>query len=500
MRTHDRRWRGLVLEILLGSTLVSVVVGAPPPAPQPATFGSPFGYGVLRLGNGIDLRLAAIPAGKFVMGEYTADDGYPDFGHEIKLTRPYYMAIYPVTQQQYAQVMGMDRYRTACLKEQRLDGLAADGTMKSPQSPMLFRWTDAVDFCNRLSRMTGNVTRLPTEAEWERACRADTKTKYFWGAREEDAYDYVATDGKACGNWWGHPVGHKKPNPWGLYDLHNYADWCSDWFDVSYYGKSPLTDPKGPQKPGAGSPGAHTIRGGSDITTVLSASRVGGGADKTGSLRVVVEAPLVVPKEFTGVFKLRARKQGNYLAEICQTISAAPMSNLTGCDSDTVAFGSGNSDKPAAKPGTPAKPKPDELIRIGTLVQLAIPNKPGAERFPDPSPEVFEPLKDSTAGDLLKIKLRVIPGQSTGEMISAEPYKMVPGEDKPGVYVFQRTATVTLQKVDRPAVVLSKFLEETTLTVMNPQLAAAMDKFKSGDGVRVTFAGKVLQSIEAYKP
>src|ERR1039457_6655088 len=119
MRTQDRRWRGLVSGFLLASVLSSGVVGAPPAAPQPATFGSPFGYGVLRLGNGIDLRLAAIPAGKFVMGEYTADEGYPDFGHEIKLTRPYYMATYPITQRQYAQVMGMDRYRTACLKEQR---------------------------------------------------------------------------------------------------------------------------------------------------------------------------------------------------------------------------------------------------------------------------------------------------------------------------------------------------------------------------------------------
>jgi formylglycine-generating enzyme required for sulfatase activity len=499
MRTQIRRWSGLVLGALLASILSSGVAGAPPAAP-PVKFGSPFGFGVLRLGNGIDLRLAAIPAGKFVMGEYTADEGYPDFGHEIKLTRPYYMAIYPITQRQYAQVMGMERYRVACLKEQKLDGLAADGTMKSPQSPMLFRWSEAVDFCKQLSRVTGNLARLPTEAEWERACRADTKTKYFWGARQEDAYDYVATTGNACGNWWGHPVGHKKPSPWGLYDLHNYADWCSDWYDVAYYGKGPFTDPKGPQKPGAASPGAHTLRGGSDITTALPAIREGGGADKTGSLRVVVEAPLAVPKEFTGIFKLRARKQGQYLAEICHTLSATPMSDLAGRDSDTVAFGTSSSDMPAPNPETTARPKPGEVIRNGTLVQLAIPNKPGAQNFPDPSPDVFDPLKDCTAGDLLKIKVRVIPGQSMGEVISAEPYKMAPGEDKPGVYVFQRMATVTLQKVEHPAVVLSKFLDETTLTVMNPQLVAGLDKFKTGDSVRVAFEGKVLQSIEAYKP
>jgi hypothetical protein len=75
-----------------------------------------------------------------------------------------------------------------------------------------------------------------------------------------------------------------------------------------------------------------------------------------------------------------------------------------------------------------------------------------------------------------------------------------PGEDKLGVYVFKRKATMTLQKVDHPAVVLSKYLEETTLAIMNPQLAAALDRFKSGDSVRVGFEGKVLQSIEAYRP
>jgi hypothetical protein len=75
-----------------------------------------------------------------------------------------------------------------------------------------------------------------------------------------------------------------------------------------------------------------------------------------------------------------------------------------------------------------------------------------------------------------------------------------PGEDKLGVYVFQWTATMMLQKAGHPAVVLSKYLEETTLAIMNPKLAAALDKFKSGDSVRVTFEGKVLQSIEAYRP
>ena len=79
---------------------------------------------------------------------------------------------------------------------------------------------------------------------------------------------------------------------------------------------------------------------------------------------------------------------------------------------------------------------------------------------------------------------------------------MSPGEDQPGVYVFQRTsrAGIVLEGAERPVVVISKFLEETTLAIMDVDILAAVDKFKTGDSVKVKIAGKTLKSIEAYKP
>jgi formylglycine-generating enzyme required for sulfatase activity len=125
-------------------------------------------------------------------------------------------------------------------------------------------WEDAAKFCQKLSAMpeerkAGRVYRLPTEAEWEYACRAGTKTKYSFGDDESRLGEY---------GWLGensrrqtHPVGQKKPNAWGLYDMHgNVSEWCSDWHGD--YADGVATDPRGPP-----SGSARVLRGGSRHNT-----------------------------------------------------------------------------------------------------------------------------------------------------------------------------------------------------------------------------------------
>jgi len=123
-------------------------------------------------------------------------------------------------------------------------------------------WNDAVQFCRRLSQLpqekaAGHVYKLPSEAQWEYACRAGTTTQYYFGNDATRLAEYA---------WWKensggttHPVGQKKPNAWGLYDMHgNMWEWCADWFGEGYYKQSPPNDPTG-----APSGAWRVLRGGS---------------------------------------------------------------------------------------------------------------------------------------------------------------------------------------------------------------------------------------------
>jgi formylglycine-generating enzyme required for sulfatase activity len=190
---------------------------------------------ILDLGNLATLELVLIPAGKFMMGSPESDmNRNADEGpqHEVTISRQFYVSKYQVTQAQYQAVMGNN------------PSYFPDDLRRPVEC---VSWYDAQEFCRKLGQMTGKIVRLPTEAEWEYACRAGTTTQFYTGDKEEDLvaaawFGYDKSDRKT------HPVGLKKPNAWGLYDIHgNGWEWCQDYYGADYYKHSPQVDPKGPE-------------------------------------------------------------------------------------------------------------------------------------------------------------------------------------------------------------------------------------------------------------
>ena len=221
----------------------------------------------LDLGNKVSMKLVLVPAGKFTMGSpegekgrgtgdspyagtVRAPGGIPAAGakdrpgnegpqREVTISRPFFMGIYEVTQEQYEQIVGRN-----------------PSHFKDPQNPVEYvSAEDAMAFCEKVSKKTGKRVLLPTEAQWEYACRAGSQTRFNFGDDEKDLGDHAwykdNSDGKT------HPVGQKKPNAWGLYDMHgNVWEWCRDWYGDSY-ADAQTTDPI---RPAAGK--GHLLRGG----------------------------------------------------------------------------------------------------------------------------------------------------------------------------------------------------------------------------------------------
>jgi formylglycine-generating enzyme required for sulfatase activity len=204
------------------------------------------------LTNSIDMKLVLIPAGKFKMGspETEAEREDKELLHEVSITRPFYMGAYTVTQGEWKKVIGKD---SKSYFDARHDG--------GPDFPAEnLRWSEAVEFCQKLTALpeekkARRTYRLPTEAEWEYACRAGTTTPFHFGkslsSKQANFNGGFPYGDAAKGPYLKRTakVGSYEPNAWGLYDMHgNVAEWCSDYYDPNYYRDSPKADPKGPDK------------------------------------------------------------------------------------------------------------------------------------------------------------------------------------------------------------------------------------------------------------
>lgn len=173
--------------------------------------------------NTIGMKLRQIPAGSFMMG---SNGGHYDEQpiHQVTISKPFYLGIYEVTQEQWQLIMG--------------DNPSAFKGLKRPVESV--SWHDAQEFCRRLSRKEGGTYRLPTEAEWEYAARAGAETAFYWGNTVSEEHAWYVGNSKGQTQ----PVGLKKPNAWGLYDMSgNVWEWCEDRFRS--YSAEAVVDPVG---------------------------------------------------------------------------------------------------------------------------------------------------------------------------------------------------------------------------------------------------------------
>ena len=205
--------------------------------------------------NTIGMTLNLIPAGTFMMGspETAKDRNDDEHQHMVTISKAFYMQTTEVTQGQWKAVMGTEPW-----KGQKLSGYVKEG---DNYAAVYVSWNDAVAYCKKLSEKEGKTYRLPTEAEWEYACRAGTETTWSFGDDEKALGDYAWYDENAddIGEEYAHQVGLKKPNSFGLYDMHsNVFEWCHDHFGEDYYQQSPEKDPTGPA-----SGSSRVLRGGS---------------------------------------------------------------------------------------------------------------------------------------------------------------------------------------------------------------------------------------------
>jgi sulfatase modifying factor 1 len=201
--------------------------------------------------NTFGMTFNEIPAGTFMMGspESEKNRGDDEHQHKVTISKAFYMQTTEVTQGQWQEVMDTEPW-----KGQRW-------VREGPNYPASYvSWNDAIVYCKKLSKKLGSTYRLPTEAEWEYACRAGTETAWSFGNDEGDLdeYAWLPETTNDIDEKYAHQVRLKKPNAFGLYDMHgNVSEWCNDYYGDDYYKQSPVKDPVG-----LGSGVLYVFRGG----------------------------------------------------------------------------------------------------------------------------------------------------------------------------------------------------------------------------------------------
>ena len=243
--------------------------------------------------NSLGMKLALIPPGEFLMGNEELEldtlralaKFYPKLEsladatkqHRVRITKPFYLGVHTVTKAQFANFVEVAKYKTDAERnhhggwgvttqgewaQKRAYNWRNPGFKQTDDDTVVnVSWNDAVAFCAWLSKKETKKYRLPTEAEWEYACRSGSATRYYFGKDSEGLAKYANVADAAAkakfpawntiaandGNIFTAPVGSFLPNAFGLYDMHgNVWQWCADWYGRDYYHAAPQDDPQGP--------------------------------------------------------------------------------------------------------------------------------------------------------------------------------------------------------------------------------------------------------------
>lgn len=287
----------------------------------------PLEHITVKLSDTESMKLVKVPAGKFIMGSPTKEkhrtrDKRESPTREVTISKAFHMGVCEVTRGQYAAFAKDSKYVTQAEREgwtfawngrlwDKVPGASwrKVGFEQTDKHPVLcVSYDDAVAFCRWLSKKTSKPVRLPTEAQWEYACRAGSQTAFWWGDKWNDGEGCLnasdATAKKRFRGWrafffedgylFSSPVGKYKANPFGLHDMHGNAwEWCADWYQRDYYNNGPKTDPLGPK---IGS--TRVVRGGGWMSSpprCRAAGRTGinlrgSYCDLIPGFRVVIEA------------------------------------------------------------------------------------------------------------------------------------------------------------------------------------------------------------------